>query len=202
MLYNNYHASYFLLGFLSFKFIRGVTPCITNNKLNINSINGSLALTALREKFFDGEYTSAAIVSKKSFNLSEFGTKFIIKLRAAFTTDLDIYPRILLMTDSTLENPYDSEIITVLNYKDGKIWNGLWQRNGNTTETELRNLTDEINVHQFQDYQFEYYNKTFKYILNQKEYLIRKRLLNVNGGKIFFEISILVKKLLNSSDCS
>ena len=95
-----YLASYYFLGFLSTE----LTPCMTNKKLNVNSINGSIALTVLKENFFDGEYTSGTIVSKKSFNLTQFGTKLIIEFRAAFRTDLGIYPQILLMPDNTLES--------------------------------------------------------------------------------------------------
>ena len=145
---------------------------MTNNKLNVNSINGSLALTVLSERFFDGEYTSATIVSKKSFNLTESEKKLIIKFRAAFRTDLGIYPHIRLMPDRMIEFwkiNYDSESITY-RYEYDNIWNGFRRLYENTNGTETKNMTDKIDVHQFQNYQFQFYNNTFKWILNQKEY--------------------------------
>ena len=152
-----------------------ITPCITNNKRNIFSYNGSLALTLLKEKYFDGDFTTATIISKTSFNLTEFGTKLVIKFRAAFRKDLGIYPQILLLSDKTIESilsgkeSYTKFLITILNYGEGKIWNGLWSGYDTNNISKWENYTGNIDFNEFQEFQFESFNKTYKWRLNEKE---------------------------------
>ena len=61
-------------------------------------------------------------------------------------------------------------------------------------------LADQINVQQFQDYHLEYHNETFKWILNQREYLIRNRLSTRELSRNFDQIFESPWKAIDDND--
>ena len=154
---------------------------MTNNTNNIKTINGSLVLTVNQDKYFDGDFTSATIVSKQTFEWKDTRYKLLIKYRAAFDSDAGIYPRIFLISyDQVAYDKYN--FITVLNYQEKRLWNGLWPEN---SEIMIKNLTYQ-DFTRLQYFEFEYFENNYKWRLNQIDYITKDNFdLTYPNKKIF-----------------
>ena len=141
---------------------------MTNDIINVRTINGTLTLTAVREKYFDGEYTSSTIISRQSFEWKSSGsnTKLLIQFRAAFATDLGIFPRIILTQNHRRYN-----FITVLSYENKRLWKRFKTQKNDNEQNKLLNGTYQTDLNQFQNYEFEILAGQYKWRLNGKEYL-------------------------------
>ena len=161
-------------------------PCMTNRELNIRTIRGVLSINLLKESYwrnFDGGYTSATIISRQSFKLDSPGTNLLFEIKASLLNYNGTYPQIFLMPEGYYSHDHR---MTMFNFKENTLWYGL-DKYQIAKRSEKDNITKEIDLEQFHNYQFEFTDKKFKWRLDDQDHLFRGYFLDTDEvGKTGF----------------
>ena len=125
--------------------------CKTNNTRNLRIINGTLALAAIHEKYWEWYYTSPTISTKQEFTQGRF------EIRAALPNGKMLRP-IIFMKGAKLSGkwPWDGQIDIMHMEQTPVHSSGIYfSRNGEPHKVETKLEVSE-NLNEFQTYVLEW----------------------------------------------
>ena len=130
---------------------RDPLSCSTSNKVNLRTINGTLAITARKEKYFDSGFTTATIISKDTFKLHSKSERLLFRIRASLPLIDGLIPRVYLISSPTKEFSTIESSINIINY------NSL---------IDQANITKNTDLNEFQDYEMIFDKDNFIWLFN------------------------------------
>jgi beta-glucanase (GH16 family) len=118
--------------------------CNTNSPNNLRLIDGTLAITVIREKHSNKEYTSAKITTKEGFTYGRF------EIRAALPKGKMLRPAFFMIPMNTCCWAKNGQIDIMTNIQDKKLGAGIhysqdppvYKYNTNGDFSTLSNLND------------------------------------------------------------
>ncbi len=93
--------------------------CNTNSPKNLRLIDGTLAITVIREKYLNKEYTSAKIITREGFTYGRF------EIRDALPKGKTLRPAIFMMADKFDGWAKNDQIDIMTNIQDNELGAGI-----------------------------------------------------------------------------
>jgi hypothetical protein len=153
--------------------------CNTNSPKNVRLIDGTLAITVIREKYLNKEYTSAKIITKEGFTFGRF------EIRAALPKGKMLRPAIFMMADKFDGWAKNDQIDIMTNIQDNELGAGIhysipaqYEYNTSGDFSTLSNLND------FHTYSIEWNESEIKWFFDDINHLtinINRSLSSVYG---------------------
>ncbi|HEY6436953.1 MAG TPA: family 16 glycosylhydrolase, partial [Ignavibacteriaceae bacterium] len=145
--------------------------CNTNSPKNLRLIDGTLAITVIREKYLNKEYTSARITTKENFTYGRF------EIRAALPKGEMLRPAIFMIPEKFDGWAKNGQIDIMTNIQDNKLGAGIhysipakYEYNTSGDFSTLSNLND------FHTYSIEWNESEIKWFFDD----INRLTININ----------------------
>jgi hypothetical protein len=147
--------------------------CNTNHKENLRLIDGTLAITAIYEKYLNKEFTSAKIITKQNFTYGRF------EIRAALPKGKFLRPVLSMISATPSEWARNGHIDVMTYLQNNKLEAGLHYnvKPSNTYETfKDGEYSINSNLNDFHTYSIEWDKFEIKWFFDQTQTLA----ININ----------------------
>ena len=126
-----------------------------------------------KRPYLDQKGTSAWSTSKQRFTLNLNDTNLVVRIRVAVSTRKGFHPQLFLLRYLSKRGSYEYEKFSLLDYKDGYLrarFHKIYSVNNNLTYIHPIKGIENLDLAQFNEYDFEFSRGVYKVRINGQVY--------------------------------
>jgi beta-glucanase (GH16 family) len=151
--------------------------CYTNRTENLRLIDGTLAITAIYEKYCNKDFTSAKITTKQNFTYGRF------EIRAALPKGKMLRPIITFIPATYLEWARNGQIDVMDYFQNNELRAGLHYNVKPSYTNEAEGYLTNSNLNDFHTYSIEWDKFEIKWFFDENKFLTKN--ISRNLGSIY-----------------